>query len=442
VICTMFGRARASLRAPLIVCGISLLSVLVAASSATSAVLSTDLPDKAPGFNHAVDEPVAGRGVGAIDLPSLASAPGSEPMSRAPGATFDGPVPPLPSEPPAKPVVDPVRQKPLRELPEQRGERSEVWLNADGTRTLKSFTEVKYFEAQGKWEPVDNRVISDPSRPGVLKNARNSWSVEFSAVGGDGSGGVTFQVPDQPVVKFGPAEARSVAPEVVGDGTVVLYRDVWPGIDLRYTVRGNGIKEDAVIKRPGVAARVRFSYSGPTLASEGKGSERSLIARSAKGDRSKDITIPPPMVTRADGSPIGAASPTIAIGRESMDLAVDASWLSSLAPAEFPVLVDPSLTVGGSYWAGYSDNGYFCGTECNPIFGNLVYGTSARMRSVVCFPYDSLIDNHQRVVSASIHMGTSSGAAGAMPVHIRLRPGGWCSRAIRLSGWGNCGQGG
>ena len=46
---------------------------------------------------------------------------------------------------------------------------------------------------------------------------------------------------------------------------VVTYVDVWPGVDVRYTVTGSGFKEDVVINRPGQVPSFEFEVTGSPM---------------------------------------------------------------------------------------------------------------------------------------------------------------------------------
>ncbi len=81
----------------------------------------------------------------------------------------------------------------------------------------------------------------------MWRNRANSWSVRFGRLGGLGVEVVT----ERGRLAWAPVGGRDVAPVVDGggEGNAVVYREVWPGVDLRYTVGAGGVKEDVVLRR-------------------------------------------------------------------------------------------------------------------------------------------------------------------------------------------------
>src|SRR6478752_6792165 len=78
-------------------------------------------------------------------------------------------------------VLGGVGATPVRELVGERTASSETWLNADGTRTLQSYREPKFYEPQGSkgFVVIDSSLVVDDAHPGWVRNAGNSWSARF-----------------------------------------------------------------------------------------------------------------------------------------------------------------------------------------------------------------------------------------------------------------------
>ncbi|MEI2638967.1 MAG: hypothetical protein V9F03_08245 [Microthrixaceae bacterium] len=120
--------------------------------------------------------------------------------------------------------------------------------------------------AGGGFELIDSTVRVDPSRSGWLVSGANSWGVEF----GPSDKGMVLRtrsgrvMSSRPMLFGGYAPSGVVTPVVdPDDASVVWYRDVWDGVDLRYTVSAVSVAEDVVLtKRPLVSARVEFEVSG------------------------------------------------------------------------------------------------------------------------------------------------------------------------------------
>ncbi|MEZ5311457.1 MAG: hypothetical protein R2735_12870, partial [Microthrixaceae bacterium] len=121
----------------------------------------------------------------------------------------------------------------------------------------------------GGFELIDSTVRVDPGRSGWLVSGANSWGVEF----GPSDKGMVLRTRSGRVMSSRPMLFGGIGPSGVvtpvvdpDDASVVWYRDVWDGVDLRYTVSAVSVAEDVVLtKRPLVSARVEFEVSGAEL---------------------------------------------------------------------------------------------------------------------------------------------------------------------------------
>jgi len=126
-----------------------------------------------------------------------------------------------------------------------RTQTVKTFLNPDGTHTSQiSSIPVHYWDGQA-WEDIDNHIVAEAGRSGVLRNKANGFAVRFAPAGSGLSiedDGTSFTMAPQG------ANRRSVTPSVGTDGLTVLYRDVWPGVDLRYQVEADHVKEEIVVR--------------------------------------------------------------------------------------------------------------------------------------------------------------------------------------------------
>ncbi|HEX6684208.1 MAG TPA: PA14 domain-containing protein [Candidatus Limnocylindrales bacterium] len=137
---------------------------------------------------------------------------------------------------------------PGREVPEKRDRTTEVFDNGDGSETVRLYAGPVHFQRPGSkvWEKIDNNVVPDPASPGRLVNSGNDWRVRFEPLTGSGAGGVQLEqggkvtrwVPDRP------AGARPIVP--TAKANTVTYADVWPGVDIRYTVSNTKVTEEII----------------------------------------------------------------------------------------------------------------------------------------------------------------------------------------------------
>ena len=103
--------------------------------------------------------------------------------------TVPPPAAPLSSNPPAPPEPKPPTgfvESTSTEVPSARKLLERTWLNADGTRTTQFSAEaLNYVAPDGSLQPVDNTLVVGAD--GVVRNAANSWQVEFGSVAAGGS---------------------------------------------------------------------------------------------------------------------------------------------------------------------------------------------------------------------------------------------------------------
>ena len=195
-------------------------------------------------------------------------------------------VPGLVSERPAPPVVAPVKRSGgavpvsdrssvlgegrLGEVVERRSAHGRVWARSDGQFEAEiSADPVAFRSAKGGFELIDSTVTADAKRSGWLRSGANAWGVEF----GPSDVGMVLRTASGKELKsraalFGGLAPAGVVTPVVDteDASVVWYRGVWDGVDLRYRVSASSVAEDVVLtKRPSVSARVEFEVSGAEL---------------------------------------------------------------------------------------------------------------------------------------------------------------------------------
>ena len=161
---------------------------------------------------------------------------------------FDAwPVGPQVAGDPQRPAgfVDPDATK-VRERVADRTATSSTWEMSDGTLSVEqSPVPVHYDAGGGRFERIDTSVVTEARRGERLVSDRNAFAVTF----GRSDEGVTLRLPSGREKTSRPLGLDGLAPAVVSpvvdsaDDSVVWYRGVWPGVDLRYTV-------SAVCRRP------------------------------------------------------------------------------------------------------------------------------------------------------------------------------------------------
>lgn len=332
----------------------------------------------------------------------------------------------------------PSDEKRLGEVVEKRTATSETYaLDGGGFVTDISLIPKRYRDADGEWAPVDNRVVPDRERDGVLRNAGAAWSVRFG-VSGDG---VSYEI-DGKQFGFKLKGAADVEPVVdENDPTVVWYREIWPGVDVSYRVSEMAVKEDFhVASRDALKAAGGFPSE---WTSSGRLIEDEVLAGGLRVDWDGDgkaplddaapkVSIEPVSVQDASGRTLPEAK-----GRLGLDLAAEANlergdgdvaestrpltveldpaWVESLPDDAFPLVVDPTVnispTTGGGTWASYdSYYGNSIGTSQFPLLGDWwPQNVHDEWRFGVAFDYSSIWSgaSSARVRAAQLQLDTN-----------------------------------
>lgn len=380
---------------------------------------------------------------------AVAAEPETEDRNQSSASKFssEGDVPGLPSEP-LSPVEKPAAvERDLQllnpdpsavvvgEVVEKRSAFAQTFVRSDGLEQVEVSSEPVAFPTPKGFELIDTSVGPVEGRPEVLAASRNVFAVEF----GDSAAGVTWVLPSGkrvrsvPLAFDGAAPVGVVAPEVDPEnGSVVWYRQVWPGLDLRYTVMATGVREDVVYTRaPSGSSAVSFRVEGaeldpvwetpgvdaPVADAPGKAAgppeevaspaaslvldaetaqadvaaapgqprapdgsrveelaglrERGLIDRpkdpgarsslAVRGELGEELDFGQVAVSTANGGAITlnpvarplARAAVAAPGVSVAEFSVDDAWIAGLDADQFPVVLDPDVNIGSSFWRGY-----------------------------------------------------------------------------------------
>ncbi|MGH9000852.1 MAG: hypothetical protein ACRDY7_15840, partial [Acidimicrobiia bacterium] len=99
-----------------------------------------------------------------------------------------------------------------------------------------------HFRGPDGWEDVDDAIVADPGRPGGYRNRANRFTARFAA-----KPEVAVVAPEGTITMTPRGGQPSAA--VVGSDQTVVYPEVWPGVDLRYRVFADEVKEEIVVRR-------------------------------------------------------------------------------------------------------------------------------------------------------------------------------------------------
>ncbi|HEY3141024.1 MAG TPA: PA14 domain-containing protein [Acidimicrobiales bacterium] len=402
--------------------------------------------------------------------PSAAAAGGKAPELSLPKVD-----PVIPTDVPEVTGPLPVTSRSVKELPEQgpelvdhRDAVTEVYAAADGSEIVKVHGEPINYQPDGSqgWDRIDNTLVPDGERPGWVRNAANAWAVRFGPISAGGAGGVELDT-DAGVVRFAPELAVGTATvhPVVGrgdDADTVTYSDVWPGVDIRYTVTGGRVKEDIIVAH-GVRAEFPFVVDGLGLTdstavsaetvspsvSAGAAGDAQAPARDegptavasgvpeVTGTHAEDVRFAPLQVSDGEGRVTAKAdaqmrvepvdqqptSPQVdglatAPGAQRVVVSVDEDWLADQKDGSKPVVIDPSTVVGAPVQScSYKSSGTeMCDGARTGTDDHL--GSKTYWRGVQQYDYRSLIQNKD-VIYAGVWFQESPGSS-ASPETVNI----------------------
>ena len=269
----------------------------------------------------------------------------------------------------------------LGEMTDRRGESEKHFRMNDGSFTAVDYgAPVHFTEDDGEtWNDIDNTLVlsrdddelytaeNGDSVRGFASNlqdgriftvANGNYSIQMGlASDTDNADGENRNVSASAEISYPDEKTRGneelpfaeqVTPEKLRAD--VLYRDVYDGVDLSYTLYSYNVKETIVLNQP------RGSYSFP-FAVDAEGLAPVLLEDGSIELRTADgkviYQIPAPYMYDADGTESDAVSYMLEeeeSGAWTLTVTADAEWINDEARV-FPVSIDPTI-----YFAGNSSN--------------------------------------------------------------------------------------
>ncbi len=281
------------------------------------------------------------------------------------------------------------------EVPSLRTEFTTTFANPDGTHTTSIATRPVHYLTAAGWTPIDTALVSDAT--GVLRTGANRWSATFAPTLAGGvrvaDGGASLALT--------PLGSAPSVPVLGADAKSVTYPSVWPGVDLRYQVFSDEVKEEIVLTRRPDRTTFSFATGTPLVADP-------AVPGGLKpaGPLAARWRVPPPVVLDKQRVPLSAqVARFVPAAGPRVDVVVDQTWLDGLADADFPVVVDPTLNTGADYSAAFEGAGHIqtCGPPCNFRVGEYPPEGWNPWRSLIHFPYESLYGKNASYVQISVY---------------------------------------
>ncbi len=333
---------------------------------------------------------------------------------------------------PLQPVTSPPKITP-HELTDKRTAISSVSVNADGSLTQKNYFTPQYFKQDGAWQTIDTSLVEDKNAGDsgnifgqalgqveswlsstthfIVKD--NDWQARFAP--SDSDNGMVRVKKGDSQVGFVPVNAKAVAPVVTTDKDgkqTVHYYDLWPGVNVEYTVESAAVKENIVIKDKDATNEISFKVIGASLEKPAVG-DKAAPAYTIKGALQDEFAVAPPNLIL---NHFGFVSDTSVYQQEynsgQLSVSVDRAYLQSLPDQAFPAVIDPTITStfgtrqGGNY-VSFKNDGYICySNQCNLYAGSL-YETGGALRywrGAYFAPYDQFRNSGTILTNATLHL--------------------------------------
>jgi len=331
-----------------------------------------------------------------------------------------------------------VKTKPkAEELIDKRTANTATYRNADGTYSVRQYSASRFYQKDGSWQAIDTKLVEDKNAGdsgnvfgkvwGQIESvfsdtttytiSANSWQARFAA--SDAEQGMVRIKQGNSQVGFSPVNAASVKPVITvnGDTQFVRYPNLWPGVDVEYSVHADQVKENIILKTKQSATRVQFALTGASLKATGSKTGAQFSVDGALGNGWG--VAPANLILNTFGLETDHSkfSQTYADGK--ITISVNKDYLQQLPDAAFPVVVDPTYThnqafgtrAGGNY-VSFKSDGYVCySNECNLYAGSLIdsNGIWRSWRGAFYADYSEI--KGKQLDAATLHLTKRSGVS-------------------------------
>lgn len=354
-----------------------------------------------------------------------------------------------------------MKEQILREAVEKREQCVKHFQLAQKGMAAAVYPVPVHFQKNGKWEEIDNRLVEDIGDGNeIYRNQASAMEVRFAKKANQGHL-VTIRRDGRKIAwNLECAESKSVfkrtEAEVSPENTEVdekmkmkhlisagVYEEILPGTDIRYTVQGERVKEDIILKSreaAGQAIVFRFLHPGMEMKKEEDGSvgiytkEQECIFRLAK-----------PYLYDGEGNYTAKAefrAEPEANGCR-IEIIPDREWLLA-KDRVYPVIIDP-MTETSKTKGNIEDTYIFSGGTNNEdpaavyAYGSFSVGTSTgagKIRAMLRFRNLPDIGNGSIIYAATMYMWQyqySSFGTETIPLMAHEVKSSWEEKTVRWS---------
>ena len=319
------------------------------------------------------------------------------------------------------------------EIPELRRENKKVFRMSDGYKKAVFYPEpLHVFDSSTKnFEKVDNSLIEEEDGRHI-RNGAGAFVARFSKeIENDeifsverGSHKITVfarknkkQMNHRAIPKIC---KQIFADSDIPERDMISFADIVDGSDMEYSITGNGVKENIVVKTKSAVYRYPYILECENVIAEYQENAKTVLFKDSETDQPV-FSIPAPFMTDAEGSVSTAVAyelKELSDGKYAFTVTADSDWINA-EDRVLPVTIDPQILVqGSSYMSTYSwNNGslYSSTTHTVGTSGN-GDGTCNAKRMYLNFAMPTLPRN-PRIQKAELTVKQSAGYSqgGALP---------------------------
>ena len=247
------------------------------------------------------------------------------------------------------------------EIEELRTTNSKTYQLSDGSFKYVGYAEeVHYKDSNGKFSEIDSSITSSAEKNGyVYTNTANSWKAYFSnqlstskaVLLETGDYSLSFSMPS--ANQHGAAKksvdmavpADSYYRDKKSDNRAVAYQEVLTGVDVVYTVKTSGVKEDIVLKNATAPHSFEFALTADKLTAVEKDGTIYFQDRAGNGI----FHIGSLYMIDAKGKYSESVTCSIQQVKNGYSLVISASEeFLNAADTVYPVIIDPSIMITGT----------------------------------------------------------------------------------------------
>jgi RHS repeat-associated protein len=229
------------------------------------------------------------------------------------------------------------------EMKSRRMECCREFMNPDGTFCVElSQCPIHYLDKSGNWAVIDNNLTRTRTKGYAYKNQANKYQVLFAQNNQEGSL-IRMIFDNNHWIELSPS--TPFEPKGKADGNTIVYSEVLPGVDLRYAVLSDRIKEDIILNRFTTNNKISFILNTGGLTYFKNTDGGITFAKEHSGEIV--FRLDRPYAEDSAGLLNDYLETTIKNLDDGIEytITVSDSWL---AKASYPVIIDPSIIIQGA----------------------------------------------------------------------------------------------